>query len=491
MAGFPVSWGPVNKSVWGQWGRKSLLPAMTLVAGGVAGAIIASFFIDPQPTSPTLADQAENKLATVSPAETAPPAKPDQAGLVLASFKDSSNVNDFLPALPALKSEPALPEPVSKTVSVSKGDTLMKVLTRAGADRQESHEAVKALTKVFNPRSLKIGQDIFLTFEYGEDTTETSNDRTPRLMEVALKEDVDRQVAALRSEGGDFTPRETVLELKKEMVRAGGVITNSLFLSAAKAGVPTKTIIDMIRIFSYDVDFQREIQPGDSFEIFFERYLDERQRAVKEGNIFWASMTLSGEKLSLYRFKTTDDGFTDYYTAKGHSTKKTLMRTPIDGARLTSGFGKRRHPILGYTKMHRGADFGAPRGTPIMAAGKGVIEYAGRNGAYGKYVRIRHNSDFKTAYAHMKGFAKGIHKGKRVRQGQIIGYVGSTGRSTGPHLHYEVLKHGRQINPHSVKLPAGRKLGGKMLSAFQKHMKSVNTDIANAPLKTQLARLQQ
>ncbi|WP_373090167.1 M23 family metallopeptidase, partial [Sneathiella sp.] len=249
------------------------------------------------------------------------------------------------------------------------------------------------------------------------------------------------------------------------------------------------TIVDLIRIFSYDVDFQREIQPGDSFEVYFERFSDENGDILKDGAIHWASMTLSGKKISLYRFKTDDDGFTDYYDEQGRSVKKSLMRTPIDGARLTSGFGKRKHPVLGYTKMHRGVDFGARRGTPIMAAGNGVIERASRYGSFGNYVLIRHNNEYETAYAHMKKFAKGIHKGSHVKQGQIIGYVGTTGRSTGPHLHYEVHKNNRQINPLSVKLPAGRKLTGKMLTAFSAYADEIRQEVTGADLETKLAKL--
>jgi len=161
------------------------------------------------------------------------------------------------------------------------------------------------------------------------------------------------------------------------------------------------------------------------------------------------------------------EGEADYFDPKGQSVRKALLRTPIDGARISSGYGKRRHPILGYNKMHRGVDFSAPRGTPVYAAGKGVVEYASRNGAYGKYIRIRHGGEFKTAYAHLKGYAKGIARGKRVKQGQVIGYVGSTGRSTGPHLHYEVLRNGKQTNPRNMKLPAGPKLAGQSLESFQ------------------------
>ena len=185
----------------------------------------------------------------------------------------------------------------------------------------------------------------------------------------------------------------------------------------------------MIQIFSFDVDFQRDIRRGDTFGLLFDEYSDDSGRVVKSGDILLAEMVLSGKPMRLYRYKT-HDGRVDYYDAKGKSVRKALLRTPIDGARISSGFGKRRHPILGYTRMHKGLDFAARRGTPIYAAGDGVIEYAGRNGGYGKYVRIRHNGTYKTAYAHMHRYGRGIRKGHRVRQGQVIGYVGSTGRST-------------------------------------------------------------
>ncbi|WP_415237567.1 M23 family metallopeptidase [Sneathiella sp.] len=381
-----------------------------------------------------------------------------------------------------------LPKDTTKTVSVGKGDTLMKVLTRAGADPRESHKAITALSEVFDPRRLKVGQDIILNFEQSAEAAEAAN-ADINLVSISLKQDVDKQVAAIRTPNNDFQVRETVISLEKKMVRSGGVIQNSLFLSAAQAGLPTKVILEMIRIFSYDVDFQREIQPGDQFEVYFERFVDENGTPLKEGRIQWASMTLSGTEIALYRYTTKDDGFTDYYTSEGQSVRKTLMRTPIDGARLTSRFGKRRHPVLGYTKMHRGVDFGASRGTPIMAAGNGTVEMAQRNGSFGNYVRIRHNSGYKTAYAHMKGFAKGIRKGKRVKQGQVIGYVGTTGRSTGPHLHYEVHKNGRQINPLSVKLPAGRKLKGGIMADFKRFTGKMDKAIAALPLNKQVASL--
>jgi murein DD-endopeptidase MepM/ murein hydrolase activator NlpD len=222
----------------------------------------------------------------------------------------------------------------------------------------------------------------------------------------------------------------------------------------------------MIRIFSFDVDFQREVRRGDGFEVLYHQAFDVNGAAVPITEIVFASMTLSKTPRPYYRY-TPASGVTDYFDRRGQSVKKTLMRTPVDGARLSSGFGRRKHPILGYTKLHRGADFAAPTGTPIMAAGDGVVVSLGRNGHYGKYIQIRHNSTYSTAYAHMSAYRRGLKRGSRVRQGQTIGYVGSTGRSTGPHLHYEVLVNGKQRNPLGLKLPSGEQLRGKDLANFK------------------------
>jgi murein DD-endopeptidase MepM/ murein hydrolase activator NlpD len=225
----------------------------------------------------------------------------------------------------------------------------------------------------------------------------------------------------------------------------------------------------MIRVLSYDVDFQRDVQAGDSFAVMLEQYVDKKGKVVREGDLLYAGMTLSGNPISLYRY-VDGNGVPDYYNTKGESVKKALLKTPVNGAKLSSGYGNRKHPILGFNKMHKGVDFAAPTGTPIMAAGAGVIEQAGPNGAYGNYVRIRHSSGYSTAYAHMSRFAQGIRAGKRIDQGQIIGFVGSTGRSTGAHLHYEVLVNNDQINPLSIKVPTGTKLAGKELERFNTAM---------------------
>jgi len=374
------------------------------------------------------------------------------------------------------------PEYSAQSTNLRRGSNLMQAMVAQGADRQEAHNAVKAVSKIFDVRRVREGTSIDLVFE------KTIDPSKPQILDkVVIAAAVDRKVIAQRAADGSFSAENEFADLNVAAVRAGGKISDSLYVSARRAGLPNSVIVEAIRVFSYDVDFQREVRNGDSFEVFFERYHDESGRPVKEGNILYASMTLSGKRMDLYRHAPSDTKRTEYFDSNGQTARKALMRTPIDGARLTSGYGKRRHPILGYRKMHRGLDFGARRGTPIMAAGDGVIEKLGRNGGYGKYIRIRHNGTYSTAYAHMNGYRKGLRRGKRVKQGQIIGYVGSTGRSTGPHLHYEVLKNGRQMNPHKVKMPTGRKLKGKMLTEFEETMAATRTRLANAPVQTQIA----
>ena len=290
-----------------------------------------------------------------------------------------------------------------------------------------------------------------------------------------------------RNEDGSFGGKEIMHEFTEGFVRAAGTIDNSLFLDGERAGVPAQIIVEMIRMYSYSVDFQREIRTGDSFELVYERFVDENGDVAKTGQVLAASLTLSGKPLTYYHFHPKGEPRADYFNAKGQSVRKTLMRTPIDGARLSSGFGKRKHPILGYTRMHKGTDFAAPHGTPIKAAGDGVINYIGTKGSYGRYIRIRHNGEYSTAYAHMRGYRRGLKKNSRVTQGQIIGYVGTSGRSTGPHLHYEVLKNGQQVNPLSIKLPTGIKLAGANLKSFLAYREEMDTRAASLPWLDEIA----
>ncbi|WP_164516283.1 M23 family metallopeptidase [Minwuia thermotolerans] len=355
------------------------------------------------------------------------------------------------------------------------GDTLARALSSAGADNGIVHQAVTALGKLTDLRRLKPGQELTLMFDHATD----------KLTEVRLQESVERVVYARATPDGGFLGEEERLTFERQLVRARGTIEDSLFLAGQRAGVEHEVLAELIRMFSFDVDFQRGIHPGDGFELTYERFVNRAGEVMKTGNILKATLVRKGSPLTYFRYQPEGEPGPDYFDARGQSARKTLMQTPIDGARISSGFGKRRHPILGYTKMHKGTDFAARAGTPIMAAGDGTIARIGWNGGYGRYIQIRHNGTYSTAYAHMKGFRSGLKNGSRVKQGQIIGYVGTSGRSTGPHLHYEVLKNGSQVNPRSIKLPTGVKLAGARLDAFQAFRAELDAEIAALPFLDQ------
>lgn len=362
------------------------------------------------------------------------------------------------------------PTSITRVVAVESGDNLMGVLLRAGADRNAAYAAIQSLKGSYDPRrDLSVGDELQITFGPGDTPPEeiTNVDVTASyvLSRITLPVSYDKQIDVNRDETGAFAASEVERALERETVHASGQIGSSLFVDASAAGIPPGVLAELIRIYSFDVDFQRDIWQGDQFELMYEQFRGENGDIVHHGDIHYAKLTLRETEVPLYRY-TTSKGNLDYFNVKGNSVRKTLMRTPIDGARLSSRFGKRRHPILGYTRMHAGVDFAAPRGTPIYAAGNGTIVKAGRNGGYGNYIRIRHNGTYQTAYAHMSKFARSSRSGARVKQGQVIGYVGTTGRSTGPHLHYEVLKNGRQINPRSVRIPSGEKLKGAEFKKF-------------------------
>ena len=373
----------------------------------------------------------------------------------------------------------AMPE--TKTVTVRPGDTLNELLTEAGASQADAHQAVVALRAHFDPRRIKAGQDIELTLGApGETETGTDEDQGRRLLGFSVQTDLTTHVQVARDDEDGFSAEVTEARLTERPIRAVATIDSSLFIAAEDAGIPDTTIVDMIRLYSYDIDFQREIQKGDSFEIYFTQMVNEQGQVVQNGRILYAALTTGGRTHKLWRYSAKDDSLADYYDETGRSAKKFLMRTPVDGARLTSGYGMRMHPVLGYSKMHKGVDFGAPIGTPVMAAGAGTVEYAAPYSTFGNYVRIRHTNGYKTAYAHLKGFARGVKVGAHVTQGQTIAYVGMTGRSTGPHLHYEVLVGDHQVNPMGIKVATGQQLDGKDLAAFQASREQLATEMANA-----------
>ena len=262
-----------------------------------------------------------------------------------------------------------------------------------------------------------------------------------------------------------FSIKKLIIKLEKKEVVVKNTITNNLYSAAIKSGIEPNIIIEFARIYGFEIDFQRDIRKGDWFEIYYEKFVDEKGEVKDTGKIIYASMFVNNREISLYNFNYNNDyGF---YDINGKSVVKALMKTPINGARLSSSFGMRKHPILGFNKMHRGTDFAAPTGTPIMASGSGTVTRARWCGGGGNCVKIRHNSTYQTIYAHMSKFAKGIKEGKKVKQGQIIGYVGSTGMSTGPHLHYEVVVNGKKVNSQKLKLPSGKILGGDARRDFE------------------------
>ena len=351
------------------------------------------------------------------------------------------------------------------SVLVGRGDTMSAIRARAGVTRLDANRAIQALKKVYNPTRIRQGQKINISFQADAAAlSDTSTAMAGEFLGLSLLPDFQHRAIVIRDGANSFSASREKRELKSQAIRASNTISQSLYLAGSKAQVPNSVLAELIRLYSWDVDFQRDIRTGDGFELMYERFTDRNGKPVHNGDVIFATLELSGKRHVIYRH-TLADGSVDYFDEKGQSARKALMRTPIDGARLSSGFGKRKHPVLGYNKMHKGLDFAAPRGTPIYAAGSGTVQHAGHKGAYGNFVLIRHNADYSTAYAHMKRV--NTAKGRRVKQGQIIGYVGTTGRSTGPHLHYEIRRSGRQVNPLRVKMPSGRKLKGKELEIFQ------------------------
>ncbi len=411
------------------------IPAALLIM-----AIVNSFFgVKPEPAQ-ALSATVQNVSVIVPPAPDLPELK-NVADQVFASFVDNSDRRQL-----SLKLKP--------------GGTLAVLLDDAGVGRVEAAYVIQAISKLFNPRSFRAGQQLKLVLEPRGD-----NKSAMHLVSLATRIDAERTILVRRDENGSFHSRELLRETSPELVRVQGAISGSLYLSALEAGASDAAILEFSRLYAYSVDFQRGIRAGDSFDMVFERLVDEQGRMVRTGNLLYARLMPRKRDLKLYRYQTPD-GEVGYYNEKGESARRFLMKTPVEGARISSSFGRRKHPVLGYTRAHKGTDFAAVTGTPILAAGNGVIERSSRFGSYGNYVRIRHSNGFKTAYAHMSKFGRGIKKGRRVQQGQIIGYVGATGRVTGPHLHYEVLKKGRHVNPMTVKLPTGRKLKRSELAAF-------------------------
>ena len=339
---------------------------------------------------------------------------------------------------------------------INVGETFDKILEQYSVEKSEIIQIKKELSKKVNLNKLNVDQK----FHFIIDQTNYS------IKEFIFKISNTEKIYLTRQKESDqFNQKIVVTKLNKDIVYSESIILDSLYKSASKQKVPASIIVEFARIYGFQVDFQRDIRKKDNFQIMYEIFIDDKKNIIETGNILYANLKLSGEDNSLYYFDSKDSE--GHYDKSGKSVKKALMKTPINGARLSSSFGMRKHPIDGFNKMHQGTDFAAPMGTPIMASGNGVIKKAGWCGGGGNCVVIKHNSTYQTVYAHMSKFAKGIRKGVRVKQGQIIGYVGSTGKSTGPHLHYEVIVNGKRINSQTLKLPSGKVLKGKERELFE------------------------
>jgi murein DD-endopeptidase MepM/ murein hydrolase activator NlpD len=339
---------------------------------------------------------------------------------------------------------------------IKNNDTIEKILKKFDIKKDDIKKiSTKLKEKKFS--NIYSGRKLFLIYKKLEGNSNTVVNLVYPISNTSSIE--------IRNVKNDFLVKENILQLYKKEVVARNVIKNNLYASAVEAKVEPNIIIEFARIYGFEVDFQRDIRKGDWFEILYEKFEDDNNKVRDTGKIIYASMFVNGEEINLYNFR--DKEGEEYYNIKGKSITKSLMKTPINGARLSSSFGMRKHPILGYNKMHRGTDFAAPSGTPIMASGSGTVTRARWCGGGGNCVKIKHNSTYETIYAHMKSFAKGIKEGRKVRQGQIIGYVGSTGMSTGPHLHYEVVVSGKKVNSQRLKLPSGKILKGKAREKFE------------------------
>ena len=412
---------------------------------GVAGLVAFSgFFILP-----------DDKTKTVQAAETP---SPSDSNIDLTRY-DLALDDDF--AAPPIK---------QMTLTIESGDSLGPLLQDNGLSGTEAYRVTEAFAEVFPPRKVRVGQKFNLYFQDG------------MLQNLIFRPTVEKTVFVDRQDD-NFSAREVSAEFKYETVGVKATIDNSLYLDATRLGAPDKVVAQFANIYEYSVDFQRDIQPGDSFEMFFEVARDRKGEIIKAGDLLYTSFSPRG-KTSSYWLYEDSEGLENFYDVEGKTAKRKLRTTPINGARLSSSFGRRKHPILGYTKMHSGTDFAAPRGTPIMAAGSGTVERANRYGSFGNYIRIRHTDGYKTAYAHMSKFANGVRAGSRVTQDQIIGYVGTTGRSTGPHLHYEVMHHGKKINPSRLSQLEGKPLDKSEMPAFAKRRAKIETLRASSEIIT-------
>jgi murein DD-endopeptidase MepM/ murein hydrolase activator NlpD len=355
---------------------------------------------------------------------------------------------------------------------IKEGDSIQKILRQYKIQNNEIQTVIKQYKKYGNPNQLLVGNKIDIVIEKNLRAKKNS------VLKFSVPITKSTSIEITKDEENKIISKKIITKLYKKKILSENIIIKNLYSSAREANINPDTIIEFARIFGFEVDFQRDIRKNDYFKILYEKYFDENEEFIKSGSILYAHMTVNGREISLYKFG--NDKEYGYFDLNGKSVEKALMKTPINGSRLSSSFGMRKHPILGFSKLHTGTDFAAPANTPIMASGSGTITRAKWCGGGGNCIKIKHNSTYETVYAHMRSFAKGIKVNKKVRQGQIIGYVGSTGMSTGPHLHYEVIINGKKVNSQKLKLPSGKILKNNERTEFEIHR--IKTDVLIAEL---------
>ena len=361
---------------------------------------------------------------------------------------------------------------ISLNYEIKKGDTIQKILKKYKVQNNEIQTVINQYKKFSNPNQLLVGDKIDIIIK--EDISKSKGS----IVEFSIPITKSTTISIIRNKENKIISKKIITKIYKKKIIAENIIKKNLYSAAMEVNINPDTIIEFARIFGFEIDFQRDIRKNDYFKILYEKYFDENGKFVKSGPILYAYMSMSEREIIFYKFgKDKDYGYFDMH---GKSVEKALMKTPINGARLSSSFGMRKHPINGFNKMHQGTDFAAPMGTPIMASGTGTITLAKWCGGGGNCIKIKHNSTYETIYAHMKSFVKGMKVGKKVKQGQIIGYVGSTGMSTGPHLHYEVIVNGKKTNSQKLKLPSGKILKNEERKQFEIHR--IKTDVLIAEL---------
>ena len=388
-------------------------------------------------------------------------------------FKDNNDIQKPVEAIQILNNNTEKKDSLDLFYSfleyyeLEEGDTFISTLKKTNLNDREIDQLILAAEDSMETNQLRIGTRIEIISELIKEKK--------IVKEVVIYPDSEEKISVLRIED-KFTVSKDVKTLYSELVFHEVDINKSIYFSLKNINVPDNIIMSFVQLFSFDIDFQRDIRSKNIIRILFEQFKDKDDELIKTGSIFFAEIVLTKDAYELYKFE--DNNEIEYFNSDGKSATKALMKTPINGARLSSAYGMRKHPILGYNKKHMGVDFAAPTGTPIMAAGTGHIEYVGTNGGAGKYIRIKHLNGYKTSYSHLSSYASGMQKNVRVKQGQTIGYVGSTGLSTGPHLHYEVIFNGEKINPMKMKLPSGKKLKGASLNNFLAEKDRINNEIS-------------